>query len=111
MAGMNHRLTKLYHRKGDFDGYTIYGFLYQSEGELKKGWNITSSALTGSVNHYWLEDGEFHAVGTHLMMPPTGENFINIGEVVPVEQPEKTAILSAVKQWTAEYHDKILAEF
>ena len=103
IAGMSQNLTKLFNGRGVFDDFTVYGFLYHFDGEVRQGWNITAHRGGGQVKHYWVEGGEFHAVGTHLMMPPTGGNFIEIGGVIEVAEGERKAILSAIEEWMQAY--------
>jgi hypothetical protein len=109
MAGMN-PLELLIRRKGDFDGYTLCGQLFQLHGELRKGWHITSASSLGEVNHYWVERDQFHTVVSHIATPPTGANYFQIGGVTNTKGAERAAISSAIEQWTQKYHDKILGE-
>ena len=103
-------LELLVRRQGDFDGYTIYGHMFQLHGELRKGWYVTSASNLGEVNHYWIESDQFHTVVSHIATPPTGANYLDIGSVVNVKEAEKAVISRAVEQWTQEFHDKILRE-
>lgn len=106
---MNQRMIKLHDGRGKFGEYTIYGTLFQFEGELRKGWKITARTAIGPVEHYWVENGAFHEVRVDLLAPPTGNSFITIGAPVEVSHAEASAVATAMDQWTAEYHDKVLA--
>ena len=105
MAGMS-PLELLSNRKGEFDGYTLYGRMFQFRNQLKQGWHVTSTSSLGAVRHYWVERDQFHTVASHIATPPTGANFFDIGDAVEVREAEKVAILHAIGQWTQEYHAK-----
>ena len=100
-------LTK---RHGEFDGFTLYGYMFKFHGELRTGWKVTSESSLGGVKHYWVEHDRFHTVVSHTGTLPTSVSFLDIGEVIDVIEAERAAISRAVEQWAQEYHGKILAD-
>ena len=61
-------LTKLnlaFDHTGTFDGYTVHGFLYLTEGTLERAWHITAYRRGGEISDYWVVGQDFHAVSIH----------------------------------------------
>jgi len=110
MAYMLKPLKLAFHRTGIFDGFTVYGFLYLTEGTLERAWHITTYCQGGEISDYWVVGQDFHAVSIHYAYQMTNETRIEVhGIIQDVPDCERKVALESIRQWSEAYRDEILA--
>jgi len=86
-------------RRGVFDGHNVDGIQYE-DAEGKAGWQINTWPGRDPITCYWVEDGKFFGVLTHVLSRPIDRLSYEIQEELStVPETERIAVLKAIKVW------------
>ena len=95
-------LAKRMTRQGVFDGHNVDGIQY-ADAQGKTGWQINTWPGRDPITCYWIEEGNFFGVMTHVLAQPIDRLHYEIGEELSsVPEMERIAILKAINKWEKE---------
>jgi hypothetical protein len=92
-------LEKISHHHSEIDKFDVTGFEYRTPAG-GTCWNLTMVDLELNLRRYWLADGEYHAVTTHILAPRNGGGMtFQIREVVEPPANVKQLLSKAIRDW------------